>query len=174
MSLGDTIKDVPEIATPRAYLMYCSCEIESCSHVVIEKMIETECKYMYEFFKNKQILGELNFKWKDNCFDRFLKLFGNNFYDKMIFKILEDGLINNDKNLLDNSFETIRANRGLVAHENSNLNITVDEIDSSFQICKRAFEIVIESLETKEKYWAINDVINKLNIWKGFAEFLSK
>jgi len=69
----------------------------------------------------------------------------NCFYDKIIPKILEDDLIN--KNLLDNSFETIRANRGLVAHENSNLNVMTDEIDSSFQICKKAFEIVIENLE---------------------------
>ena len=99
----------------------------------------------YNFIRNKQLLGELNFKWRNDCFDKFLKLFGTDFYDDMIEKILADDLIS-DKNLLDNSFETIRANRGLVSHENSSLNITLDEIDSSFQVCKKAFEIVIEKL----------------------------
>ena len=55
----------------------------------------------------------------------------NCFYGKIMPKILEDDLINNNKNLLDNSFETIRANRDLVAHENNNLNVMTDE-DSSF------------------------------------------
>jgi|SaaInl8_200m_RNA_FD_contig_123_19987_length_7179_multi_5_in_1_out_0_6 hypothetical protein len=147
MSLGEIIKSTPQIATPRVYLMYCSCEIENYSHRIIDKMINSHCSYMYEFFRNKQLLGELNFKWKNNCFDKFLKLFGTEFYADMIEKILEDDVINDDKGLLDNSFETIRANRGLVAHENSNLNITVNEIDSSFQVCKKAFEIVLESLD---------------------------
>lgn len=145
MSLGEIIKTIPQIATPRAYLMYCSCEIEKYSHTITEKMISNNCSYMYEFFKNKRLLGELNFKWRNDCFNKFLKLFGTGFYDDIIEKILADDLIS-DKNLLDNSFETIRANRGLVSHENNNLNITLDEIDSSFQVCKKAFEIVIDSL----------------------------
>jgi len=145
MSLGEIIKTTPQIATPRAYLMYCSCEIEKYSHIIIDKMINTHCSYMYDFFRNKQLLGELNFKWRNDCFDKFLKLFGTDFYNDMIEKILENNAVN-DKNLLDNSFETIRANRGLVSHENSSLNITLDEIDSSFKVCKKAFEIVIEKL----------------------------
>jgi len=64
----------------------------------------------------------------------------------MIENILNDGLIKGDKNLLDSSFETIRANRRLVAHENSSLNVTLEELENSFNICKRAFEIILDNI----------------------------
>lgn len=150
-TLIEYIKNTPEIAVPRAYLIACASEIEKESQSIVYKLIiEDRCPRIYQYLQKKQILGELNFKWKNNCFNKFITLFGNDFASNVHIAINRE--IND--NLLSSSFETIKANRGAIAHENSSIDITINEIEESFQICMKAFELT-------------NQYIDSLNISSG-------
>lgn len=102
-------------------------------------------------FSKKTLLGELNFKWKNGSFKKFLELFGDDFHKNVKDKITSTG---HDFERLANGFETIAANRGSVTHENSSISITLDEISENFELCMKAFEITnhyIDTLITLEK-----------------------
>jgi hypothetical protein len=136
--LLDTVKTTSEIAIPRAYIIACACEIEKTSQDIIYKMVRKDkCPYIYEFLNKKQVLGELNFKWKNPAFEKFLKLFGDEFYNNVKIKIIAEGI---DMARVNSAFETIGANRGSVAHENSFISVTLTEIEENFQICMKVFD----------------------------------
>jgi hypothetical protein len=136
--LLDTVKTTSEIAIPRAYIIACACEIEKTSQDIIYKMVRKDkCPYIYEFLNKKQVLGELNFKWKNLAFEKFLKLFGDEFYNNVKIKIKAEGI---DMARVNSAFETIGANRGSVAHENSSISVTLTEIEENFQICMKVFD----------------------------------
>lgn len=151
-SIVEIIKTTSEIAVPRAYLIACACEIEIESQKIVNKLVSrVGCPHIYEFLANKQLLGELNFKWKSGSFEKFLKLFGSDFHKNVKNKIINSG---HDFERLVNGFETIGANRGSVTHENSGISITLDEISENFELCMKAFEITnhyIDTLITLEK-----------------------
>jgi hypothetical protein len=137
-SFVDIVKTTSEIAIPRAYIIACACEIEKTSQDIIYKMVRKDkCPYIYEFLNKKQVLGELNFKWKNLAFEKFLKLFGDEFYNNVKIKIIAEGI---DMARVNYAFETIGANRGAVAHENSSINVTLTEIEENFQICMKVFD----------------------------------
>lgn len=148
----EALKTTPQLAIPRAYLIACCCEIENLSQEIVEKMISANnCPHIFEFIKNKQIIGELNFKWKNNCFTKFLKLFGSEFYNSIISQIEASEENSFTVNEIESSFATIATNRGLVAHENTPLSASIEDISNKYEKCMRALNLTknhVESLNT--------------------------
>lgn len=143
-SFTNLIKTSPEFAVPRAYLIACCCDIENLSQDIIYSLFNAnKCNYLFEFIKRKNFEGELNFKWKNPCFKKFLNLFGENFHNMVMIEVEKEL----DKNILEDSFETIRANRGSIAHENSTISLTVEEIKVCYENCMKALSITKEYVD---------------------------
>ena len=140
----DTIKTTSQIAVPRAYIIACTCQIETMSKEIVFEIVQKDsCPRLFTFLEKKRLIGDLNFKWKEKAFQKFTKQFGDDLYQILVIELGKQSL---DINRINNAFETLGSNRNYVAHENGNLSLTIEEIEDNFKVCYEAMQIFKRSL----------------------------